>query len=145
MSFHRRNEFSSTTKREAFDRSGGICEAHRVPMLPVRECKSPLVPGNIFYEHIAPDALNGLNDLSNCACLCKTHWRLKTATYDLPVIAKNNRQRDRNRSIKPQHYAPIVGTKRSGWKHSCQADGCGDDDELCSRACETLRKPWQGN
>lgn len=110
----RRLEFSASTKRDAYRRSGGICEAHLVPMLPAPECKAVLVVGNLYYEHIFPDALNGRNDLDNCACLCKTHWRLKTASYDIPVIAKNNRQRDRARAIKPQNYRPLTGTKRSG-------------------------------
>jgi len=109
-----RLEFTAPTKRAAFRRSGGACEAHRVPMLPAPECKAALTPGNIFYEHIRPDALAGANDLDNCACLCKTHWRLKTISYDLPVIAKNNRQRDRARGIKPQNFRPLPGTKRSG-------------------------------
>jgi hypothetical protein len=112
-----RNEFPASIKREAFKRSGGICEAHRVPMLRTTSCRSRLTAGNVFYEHIDPVELSGGNDLSNAACLCKTHWRIKTDTYDLPTIAKCNRQRDRNRAIKPDQYPPIVGTVRSGWKH----------------------------
>lgn len=111
-----RLEFTAPTKRAAFKRSGGTCEAHLVRMLPGSECGARLISGNVFYEHVDPDALDGGNDLDNCACLCKTHWRLKTASYDLPVIAKNNRQRDRARGIKPQNYRPLTGTKRSGIK-----------------------------
>lgn len=116
MTRHRK-EFSARVKREAFERSGGLCEVHRVPMLRTTECRSRLRSGNVFYEHVNPDGLDGGNDLDNAACLCKTHWRLKTDTYDLPTIAKMKRQRDRNRGIKPDSHPPIPGTFRSGWKH----------------------------
>jgi hypothetical protein len=81
----RRREFSAATKRESHARSGGICEC----------CGARLGPGNIFYEHINPDAMNGEPSLGNCACLCKTCWRLKTDKYDRPTIAKSNHVRDR--------------------------------------------------
>lgn len=114
---HLRKEFSARVKREVFERSGGLCEAHRVPMLRTTRCRARLTAGNVFYEHIQPDELHGRNDLDNAACLCKTHWRIKTDTHDLPTIAKCNRQRDRNRAIKPDRYPPLPGTFRSGLKH----------------------------
>lgn len=118
---HTRREFSAPTKRDAFDRSGGICECHILARRGIKGfssegCGQKLSPGNTFYEHVDPDALRGLNDLDNCAVLVKTCWRLKTDTYDLPRIASNNRKRDRARGIKPQDYPPLVGTRRSGIK-----------------------------
>ena len=114
----RRREFSTVTKRTALARSNGVCEAHLVPFLPVPNCAAALTAGNVFFEHIQCDALDGANDLDNCACLCRTHWKMKTARYDLPSIAKSKRQRDRNAGIRPNNYPPLIGTKRSGWKRS---------------------------
>jgi hypothetical protein len=115
---HRRREFPSPVKRAAYTRSGGICECHLVRQIPTYRvgCGQRLSSGNTFYEHIAPDQLQGGNDIDNCAVLVKTCWKLKTASYDLPTIASNNRKRDRDRGIKPQDYAPMPGTKRSGIK-----------------------------
>lgn len=116
-----RREFPTHVKREAYERSGGICECHLVRQLPTygEGCGLALGPGNTFYEHIDPDALGGLNDITNAAVLCKICWRLKTATHDLPAIAKNNRQRDRiGRGIRANVYQPLPGTKASGIKLS---------------------------
>lgn len=112
---HRRREFSKDTKRQAFERSGGVCECHRVPSLKRPQgCGLVLRSGHFNYEHIDQDALGGSNDLSNCAVLSKTCWREKTARIDLPLIAKNNRQRDRDRGTRTLPWRPMVGTKRSG-------------------------------
>jgi hypothetical protein len=110
-----RLEFSSSTKREAYARSGGICECHRVPMLNRPEgCGLKLIDGGIFYEHINPDAIGPDNSLGNCAVLVRTCWREKTSRYDMPTIAKADRQRDRARRIKSRKGAPLPGTKNSG-------------------------------
>ena len=96
-----RLEFKAKTKNEAYDRSGGICECHRVPMLHRPEgCGRGLGIGNQFYEHITPAKNKDDNSLSNCAVLSKTCWREKTAIYDLKVIAKTKRQRNLARGIK---------------------------------------------
>jgi hypothetical protein len=111
----RRREFTSETKRQAYERSGEICECHRVPWLPTfgKGCGCALGPGNVFYEHIIPDNIGGDNSLDNCAVLCKTCWRAKTDTYDLKVIADANRQRDRNRGIRPRSWRPLPGGRDS--------------------------------
>jgi 5-methylcytosine-specific restriction enzyme A len=105
---YRRRNFSKQTKRQAFGRSGGVCECHRVWQLPTYRsgCGAKLTGGNIFYEHIAPDRLGGLNDLSNCAVLCKTCWQLKTVGYDRPKIDKARRQRDLARGIRARSKLP---------------------------------------
>ena len=96
----RRLEFTARTLREAWDRSGGICECHRVPMLKrPNGCGQKLGEGNIFYEHIVPDNIRPDNSIDNCAALCKTCWREKTDS-DRPTIAKSNHVRDRARGIK---------------------------------------------
>src|SRR5262245_24353940 len=87
-----RAEFTAKTMREAYERSGGICECG---------CGRPLGPGNTFYEHIVQDWLTHDNSLANCMVLTKTCWKLKTAKQDLPVIAKVKRVRDAHRGINP--------------------------------------------
>lgn len=104
-----RNNFTAATKRLAFERSNGVCECHLIPHLFKVACGRPLGAGNCFYEHVNPDAICGRNDLENCAALTKTCWKIKTATHDLPVIAKSNRTRDRARGI----YKPRTIT---GWR-----------------------------
>lgn len=115
---HTRREFTKATKREAFTRSNGICECHRVRTLPTYRtgCGVRLSSGNVFYEHIEQDAIGGSNTIENCAALSKTCWKLKTATIDLPHIAKQNRQRDRERGTQTLSFRPLPGTKRSGIK-----------------------------
>lgn len=117
MTFHRRNEFSKETKRLAFARSRGICECHRIPALKRPDgCGVALRAGHINYEHVDQDALGGSNELSNCAVLARNCWREKTDTIDLPLIAKNNRQRDLVRDIRSTPWRPITGSKASGIK-----------------------------
>jgi hypothetical protein len=115
-----RLEFTARTMREAWDRSNGICECHRVPMLNRPQgCGQALGEGNTFYEHITPDNIKSDNSLGNCAALCKTCWREKTNTYDKPVIAKSNRQRDRARGIRVQPVRPLRSRgfeRRQPWK-----------------------------
>ena len=102
----RRLEFSAQTRRDAFARSGGVCECHRIPWLKVK-CARPLSAGNIFYEHIKPCEIGGGNDLDNCAVLTKTCWRIKTDSYDRKVIAKSNHVRDRAIGIRRHASRPM--------------------------------------
>lgn len=115
---HKRRNFTKQTQREAFERSGGICECHRVWQLPTYRtgCGVRLSSGNCFYEHIEPDRLGGLNDLDNCAALSKTCWKLKTSGYDRPKIDKSKRVQDLARNIRQRPFRPLPGTKASGIK-----------------------------
>lgn len=118
MTFRRRLEFSAATKRDAFSRSGGICECHRIPWLNRPDgCGVKLVAGGIFYEHLIQDAIRQDNSLSNCAVLSRTCWREKTARIDLPTIAKSNRTRSKHIGAVATPQQVIVGTKASGWKN----------------------------
>lgn len=98
--------------QEAFKRSNGFCECARVPMLdrPLG-CGCALIYGRVFYEHIVPAALGGDNSLDNIAALTKACWRQKTDTYDLPTIAKSNRQRDAARGIRISRHPMPFGRK----------------------------------
>lgn len=114
---HRRREFTAQTKRDAFDRSGGICECHRIPWLRrPNGCAVKLVTGAIFYEHINTDFHSSDNSLNNCAVLTRTCWREKTSQHDLPSIAKTKRVRDLMRGIRQDFNRPLPGTHRSGIK-----------------------------
>ena len=84
-----RNEFSKSTKREAWARSTGRCEECRLPILGIPE-----------YDHKIPCALGGDNSLENCQVLCGKCHRIKTSKNDVPRIAKADRVRDRRIGIK---------------------------------------------
>ena len=116
---NRRQEFTPATKREAFERSRGICECHLIPWLNrPHGCGVKLISGSIFYEHIIPDNIAHDSSLENCAVLARTCWREKTDTYDRKIIAKANHTRDRDRGIsRTLKGRPLPGTKASGWKH----------------------------
>jgi 5-methylcytosine-specific restriction protein A len=109
---HRRREFPPSVKREAHQRSRGICECHRIWR--GNGCGQKLTSGNIFYEHIICDGIGGEPTLSNCACLTKTCWLKKTNGYDKPRVAWAKRQRDRDRGIRPTRTRPLPGTRASG-------------------------------
>lgn len=102
-----RAEFSNPTKRAANKRAAGRCECHRISWM--EPCGQPLGPGNRFYEHINVDFTTKDNSLDNCAVLTKTCWKIKTAKYDLPHIAKTKRMEDRDLGIKR-------GSGRGFWK-----------------------------
>lgn len=87
-----RREFSAKTKAEAFLRARGCCE----------QCDSgvKLRTGDIFYDHIIPDAIGGEPTLSNCQVLCRAHHSVKTTTEDVPRIAKAKRVARRHSGIK---------------------------------------------
>lgn len=115
-----RREFPNSVKRAARERAAGICECHRVPQLPTfgKSCGCKLGPGNTFFEHVNPDGLTGDPVLENCCALCKTCWRIKTSTYDIPRIAEAKRRQDRDSGIGRSVYRPLIGTRRSGIKLS---------------------------
>lgn len=96
-----RNEFSRKTKVEAFDRANGKCEC----------CGVKLRPSNpAHYDHRIPDAVGGVNDLSNCQVLCKNCHGLKTTKTDVPAIAKTKATRDKHINAMPK------GRGFRGWR-----------------------------
>lgn len=101
-----RREFPAKVRVAAYERSGGACEA----------CRAPLQPGRIHYDHVIPDALGGEPTLSNCEVLCTPCHGQKTATGDVPRIAKMKRQRANHIGARVKTGPPIPGSKRSPWK-----------------------------
>jgi hypothetical protein len=114
----RRREFPSPVKRAAYERSGGICECHRIPHVFSVACGCPLGEGNTFYEHIVEAALGGDATLDNCAVLTRTCWRFKTARNDQPRVAQAKRMQDRARGIRPKPFRPLPGSRHSPVKIS---------------------------
>lgn len=117
-------DFGKDTKRAALERSGGICECHRVPQLMEilhdKPCGVPLGAGDTFYEHIIPKEFSGDNSLDNAAVLTRTCWRLKTDIYDLPAIADAKRQEDHQFAID----GPGLGRHpMRGGRHSDESRG----------------------
>lgn len=111
----RRLNFNAPTKRAAWIRAGGLCECHRIPWLNRPQgCGVKLITGGTYYEHINPDAIVKNNSLDNCAVLATACFKEKTRSYDVKVIAKSNRVRDRHRGIGRSVVRPLAGTRASG-------------------------------
>lgn len=110
MTYTRRN-FTTKTQREAVIRSGGICECHLlakagVPGFRVDGCGLPIGIGNTWYEHVICDGIGGDPTLENCAVLTKTCGRLKSRSYDIPIVAKVKRQQNLRFGIRSRSYLP---------------------------------------
>lgn len=123
MRIRGRLEFKNETKRAAYDRSAGICECHRISHVFSTPCGQKLTDGRIRYEHIICDAMDPDNSLENCAVLTVACWRYKTDKYDLPTIAKSNRQRDRGHGIGRAGKRKILGSKGTGWRRPLSRNG----------------------
>lgn len=107
-----RLEFPTAVKRDADKRANGICKCHRIPGW--KGCGQPLGRGNRFYEHIIQCGAGGDNSLENSAMLTHTCWKKKTATQDLPIVAKVKRVRDRDRGIRTgSSRNPVLGFRRA--------------------------------
>lgn len=92
-----RTEFTKQTKRDAYERSEGLCEG----LLPSGErCNANLVHKRYHFDHIVPDGIGGDTSLHNCAVLCVECHGEKTAKIDIPIIAKAKRNQDKFRGIK---------------------------------------------
>jgi hypothetical protein len=113
----KRQEFSSITKRLAWARANGQCEAYLKLFdggLEVR-CTAPLDVGNFHYDHIDPDWFSKDNELDNCAVICRRCHELKTKK-DRRDIAKSKRILDKRIKARKPRGRPIPGSKRSGWR-----------------------------
>lgn len=98
-----RREFPPRVRLAAFERAKGICEHIDADG---ERCGTKLRPGDLFYDHIIPDALGGEPALENCQCLCKAHHDPKTFGEDVPRIAKAKRQQRGHIGAKRKHQWP---------------------------------------
>ncbi len=98
--------FSKDTKRQAYARSGGNCDA----------CSAQLSPGNTQYDHRLPWETSRDSSLANCQTLCRTCHDFKTAIVDIPRIAKSARIADRHVGIRPIPSRPFPAGRNSGFK-----------------------------
>lgn len=96
-----RKEFAKKTKREAYARSNGRCEAegdaygHDAGV----RCNAILARSGVHYDHVDPDANSKDNSLENCCACCPRCHDWKTSHRDRPLIAKTNHQADMARGI----------------------------------------------
>lgn len=97
-----RREFPGKIRVAAWNRCSGLCEV----------CTRRLSPGDVFFEHLIPDAMGGPPTLANCGCYCKSCWTEKTRTYDLPTVAKAKRQQIRFIGGIKRSRNPIRGWRR---------------------------------
>ncbi len=103
---HERRNFHPKVMILAWDRADGCCELCQTGIR--------LMPHDIFYDHIIPDALGGEPTLENCQVLCRAHHDAKTRKRDIPAIAKTNRIRKHRAGIrKPSKFAC---SRNSKWK-----------------------------
>jgi hypothetical protein len=103
-----RREFPKSVKLAAFKRADGRCE----------ECGGRLAVGKFEYDHALADGLSGEPTLENCEVLCANfpgacHGR-KTATHDIPMIAKADRLRAKHIGAKRKKPWSKFRKKMSG-------------------------------
>ena len=92
-----RREFPAKIKVAAFTRAKGRCEC----------CTVEIRPGNgPEYDHRIPDALGGEPTLDNCEVLCRSCHGAKTATRDIPQIAKAKRVEAKHIGARPKARMP---------------------------------------
>ncbi len=118
-----RRNFTKPTKREALKRSGGLCEAVGTlyGLEEGKRCNAPLSYG-VEFDHIDLDANSKDNSLENCAAVCPSCHKFKTAKIDVPKAAKTLRQQDKNNGIRARKGRPMAGTKASGWKQKMSGE-----------------------
>lgn len=112
---HRRREFPSRVKHEAWDRCK---DADGIPRC--EDCTARLSTANVHYDerldgefdHDLADNLLGEPTLDNCKVRCKT-CHLRKTKRDRKLIAKGNHSRDRDRGIRPTPMQSLPGSRRS--------------------------------
>ena len=101
-----RREFPSKVRVAAFERAQGRCE----------ECTALLLPGKYQYDHRIPDALGGEPTLDNCVVTCTTCHGRKTATVDVPNIARAKRREARHIGAKTPSRRSFATNKNGPFK-----------------------------
>ena len=106
-----RREFPKAVRLAAWERCKGHCEG----------CTAKLFPGRFEFDHDIPDWLGGEPTLENCVVLCDPCHRSKTATVDIPRIAKAKRVRDAHLGIR-KAKRPMPGSRQSKWKRKISGE-----------------------
>lgn len=101
-----RREFPTKVKVAAFQRAAGRCE----------NCTAHLIAGKFEYDHRLADGLGGEPTLDNCVVLCRACHSAKTATHDVPMIAKSKRVHAKHIGARQPSRHVIAGSKRSLFK-----------------------------
>jgi hypothetical protein len=83
---HERREFPVAVKRAAFKR---CCDKDGKPRC--ENCGNLLVSGNITYEHLQPDGLQGEPTLENCGVWCTRPCSKAKDRIDNPRMVKADR------------------------------------------------------
>jgi 5-methylcytosine-specific restriction protein A len=84
-----RQNFSEKTKKLAWERAKGCCEA----------CGLPIAPKKPEFDHVNPDGLTGEPTLANCMCLCGPCHKAKTRK-DVANIARAKRRERKHIGIR---------------------------------------------
>ncbi len=98
-----RKEFTNATRLKAYLRAGGYCQW----------CSAKLGVGKHEFHHDKECTFGGDSNLSNCIVLCISCHREVTGKQ-AAVVAKSNRQRNKDLGIKAKGGRPMPGTKASG-------------------------------
>lgn len=85
-----RTEFSKAVRREAWERSQGLCE---MVLSGGQRCGCPLTTGKFAYDHVITDWMGGEAVLSNCQVIC-TPCHTEKTRQDVGDIAKTKRLED---------------------------------------------------
>ena len=93
-----RTEFPKSVRREAWKRSGGLCE---MVLAGGARCNCPLTTGKFAYDHVITDWMGGEAVLSNCQVIC-TPCHTEKTRQDAADIAKAKAPRGHA----PRHHAP---------------------------------------
>lgn len=101
--------FSRATKALAFARQKDAAGVARCKL-----CTAPLFTGHIVYDHITPWEICRFSGPSNCQAICDTCDAIKTSGVDIPLIASNNRIRDRHIGALTSRH-PMPAGRQSKW------------------------------
>lgn len=109
-----RQEFSRRTRREALERSGGLCEAsgERYGLPKDKRCNWDLGYG-VEFDHDLECADGGDNSLENCRAVCPRCHVNKTGRSK-GEREHHNRTRDKHDGTWKRKSRPMPGTKASG-------------------------------
>lgn len=118
-----RREFTAETKRQAWKRGMGRCEASGTiyGLNATVVCGRDLTHG-VEYDHVDPDANSKDNSLENCCAVCPKCHAWKTRFRDRPLIAKTNHQQDKARGIEKPFKQHMPGSRKTKFKRKMNGE-----------------------